>query len=487
MNENNEEQEETKSQINYYKMIFQKHNKYPVGLHSRNLRTKIKDNQKILTISKENNKDFFNPISDNNTLKIKKLYSKFQKIKSAKKNINSSYNCLTPKNLIINKKYENSFSRPLSQNITFMCLSKNKSTPFFRNTPKTRPISQTKNFTLFFDNFSNNSKMAKYTKKKKFKILKQKPILINKKNNRSSSALIFKKKDEDFFNNSKIKDLIKKEKEIEKKKKRLKGRLLTSLSKHLVMNKEMYNKYNHLFKNEEDSENKKLNIENEKKINSKKMFYLINNFPNFFSEIKPSFRYEDCSYTPLEFLIKYFTKEELILIKSSPDYFGLKKLPFKNSDFEFYPTLLSRIENEENGKDLDNSKRIEKFVDNKYNKINIKNEMNKIKKVFNQRKQNIVKKKLLKGKDFVSHYEREVEPDEGTVEYFERKYIKYMNNKEKRMEKKISNIQYKKNQFEYLKNQRTKKLDEDKSIQRITGPVINIIRKNYIRTNNIVI
>ena len=224
-----------------------------------------------------------------------------------------------------------------------------------------------------------------------------------------------------------------------------------------------------------------------KKINSKKMFYLINNFPNFFSEIKPSFRYEDCSYTPLEFLIKYFTKEELILIKSSPDYFGLKKLPFKNSDFEFYPTLLSRIENEENGKDLDNSKRIEKFVDNKYNKINIKNEINKIKKVFNQRKQNIVKKKLLKGKDFVSHYEREVEPDEGTVEYFERKYIKYMNNKEKRMEKKISNIQYKKNQFEYLKNQRTKKLDEDKSIQRITGPVINIIRKNYIRTNNIVI
>ena len=85
----------------------------------------------------------------------------------------------------------------------------------------------------------------------------------------------------------------------------------------------------------------------------------------------------------------------------------------------------------------------------------------------------------------MSHYERDIEPDEGTVQYFERKYIKYLSNKEKRMEKKINNIKFKKSQFEFLKNERTQKLEEEKNVQRITGPIINIIKKNYIRANNI--
>ena len=57
-------------------------------------------------------------------------------------------------------------------------------------------------------------------------------------------------------------------------------------------------------------------------------------------------------------------------------------------------------------------------------------------------------------------------------------------NKEKKMEKKINNLKYKKSRFEYLKNLRTQKLQEEKNIQRITSPVINIIKRNYLRSNS---
>ena len=52
------------------------------------------------------------------------------------------------------------------------------------------------------------------------------------------------------------------------------------------------------------------------------------------------------------------------------------------------------------------------------------------------------------------------------------------------MEKKINNLKYKKSRFEYLKNLRTQKLQEEKNIQRITSPVINIIKRNYLRSNS---
>jgi hypothetical protein len=84
----------------------------------------------------------------------------------------------------------------------------------------------------------------------------------------------------------------------------------------------------------------------------------------------------------------------------------------------------------------------------------------------------------------VSHYERDIDPDEGTVAYFDRKYLKYLTNKEKKMEKKINNLKYKKSRFEYLKNLRTQKIQEEKNIQRITSPIINIIKRNYLRSNS---
>ena len=472
-------------QINYYKIIFHKHEKFPIGYYSRNLINKIKDRESPFLNYKEKNEDYFNPISDDHKHKIQKLYTKFQTIKSATRNEHS-----------FNKKKNNNFSRPLSQ-YTTIGLSKNNSCPFFRNTPRTRPMSQlNKNSKICIDNFSSNnySKITKYTNNIKNNLIEQNPKLsenknkVKKKINRSSSAFFFKPKKNILNNTTNIamKNLLEQEEELKKKKKILKARLLTVLARHLVINKDIYNYYNYLFKDEKVPEENNINkaIKKKQKINEK-IFHFIKHHPDIFSKSKPPFRYEDYFFSPLELLTKYFTKEDLILLISSPEYYGLNKLPFRNSDFEFNPTLLSKLEYEEN------SGNYNKFI-NKENKIIIKKnntfdlnkELNKIKNIFKEKKINKVKRKPIKGKDFVSHYERDIEPDEGTVQYFERKYIKYLNNKEKRMEKKINNIRYKKSQFEFLKNQRTLKLEEEKNVKRITGPIINIIKKNYIKANN---
>ena len=471
---------------NFYKIIFHKNGKYPIGYYSRNLKIKIKDREKQsqTPINKIRNELIF-PISDDSSLKIKNMYAKFQKAKSAKKNnVNLSYNYLSPKNILFNKKFSK-ISRPLSQYSTIIEMSKNNSDLFYKNIKKERPFSQFNKYsTLNFDNIysGNDSKIC--TNKDIFNKIKPKSGLRNRII-RNSSALLLRNKKSNLFNNSSIKDLLKHENDMKKKKKELKGRLLTALSKHLVINKDTYNKFNYLFKNEDSYEDKILkDEENDKKNNKMKMFNSNNHPSSLFSELKPSFRYEDYYHSPLEFVIKYFTKEEIKLLKSSPEYFGINRLPFKNSDFEYYPTLLSKLEHEKNGEDSDKSKKIEKFVNEESNKIDIKNELNRIRKIFKEKKKSKSKRKLIIGKDFISHYEREIEADEGTVNYFERKYIKYLSNKEKRMEKKITNIKFKKSRFEFLKNKRTQKIEEDKNIQRITGPVINAIKKNYLRSNS---
>jgi hypothetical protein len=468
-------------EINFYKIIFHKHNKIPIGHFSRNLISKIKDKEGEIINYKEKNEDYFNPISDGHTIKIQKIYEKFQTIKSARKFNHSS----------INKKGNNLF-RPLSQCTTKLGLSKNNSTPYIKYTPKTRPMSQlNKNSTIQLDNFSSNnySKIKKYTNNIKMKNFQKISKTPQKKNKivRSSSALLFKQKNNllNDISNSPMKNLLEQEEEMKKKKKILKARLLTALSRHIVINKDTYIYYNYLFKDELTPEEQKLKELFQKKIIPKKIFYFIKHHPEIFSKFKPPFRYEDYYYSPLEFLKKYFTKEDLIILISSPEYFGLDHIPFKNSDFAFNPTLLSKLEYEENFGNYNKLINKEyKFNPNKITKYDLNKELNKIKKIFKERKIKKVKRKSIKGKDFVSHYERDIEPDEGTVQYFERKYIKYMNNKQKRMEKKINMMKYKKSQFEFLKNERTQILEEEKNIQRITGPIINVIKKNYLKSNN---
>ena len=279
MKEYNNEEEQ---QINFYKIIFHKHDRYPVGYYSRNLISKKKDRESPISNHKEKNEDYFNPISDDHTHKIQKLYSKFQTTKSATKYERSFH-----------KKKEYSFSRPLSQHTT-IGLSKNNSCPYFRSSPLSRPMSQiNKNSTIYIDNFPSNnySKITKYTNNKKNYLIEQKPKLLkNKKQfknkiNRSSSAVLLRQKSDIFNNSSNIamKNLLIQEEEMKKRKKILRARLLTVLSRHLVINKDIYNYYNYLFKDELDPDEKKLNESINKKINPKKIFHFIKHHPDIFS------------------------------------------------------------------------------------------------------------------------------------------------------------------------------------------------------------
>ena len=198
-----------------------------------------------------------------------------------------------------------------------------------------------------------------------------------------------------------------------------------------------------------------------------------------FSKIKPMYRYQDIYYSPLEFMNKNFTQSEILLFKTSPQYFGLNKFPFVNSNFEFSPTLLSKLNFEDNT----TTKNYDKKSINK--KLDIEKQlekrMQKLKEMFREKVKKLSKRKPIKGIDFISHYEREYEEDEGTVQYFERKYLKYLKNKNKRMEEKIDYVKYKKEQFEKMLKERKEKLEEAKNVQKITSPIINNIKKIYLK------
>ena len=477
--------EEKIPHLNFYKILFSKHDTLPVGHFSRNLATKIKDTTNNLLTLKEKNMEHFNPISENNIFKIQRIYSKFKRNKSANKFYNSSSRKIMNKLL----------SRPLSQYSTIIDLSKNTYNINIKKNSPFRAYSNNKGeATGIVDNFwSNNISKIERNKIKNIKKDKLKKDIkninslyikksINKKiqERRSSSAQFFFQKKE-LINQPNIKNLIKHEEEMKQKKKLLKGRLLTALSRHLVINNQTFKLYDIIYKNEENKEkNEDENIKN--KIHDNQYFHFTNRNSYCFSNIRPPFRYEDFYYSPMELIKKYFTKEEIIILKSSPGYFGLNKFPFKNSDFEFNPTLLSKFSVEDNKETIDDE-HIIKHQKQKA-KFDLDKEMKKIKNIFKEKK--IVKKKRepIKGKDFVSHYERDIDPDEGTVAYFDRKYLKYLTNKEKKMEKKINNLKYKKSRFEYLKNLRTQKIQEEKNIQRITSPIINIIKRNYLRSNS---
>ena len=475
--------------INFYKILFNKHDTIPVGRFSRNLNTKIKNKQNEISTYKEKNMEYFNPISEDNMYKILKLYSHFHRNKSANKFLD--------KNKF--KQMDKILSRPLSQYSTIIDLSKNiynensqKNFPF-------RPISQDeRNSNLIFDKFLNNisptpkekqkiQNMKQFNKKRedniskfyiKKNILKKKQLL-----QRNVSAKYFYPK-KDLTIQPNVKTLLQQEKELKRKKKMLKGRLLSAISKHIIINNETFKHYDLIYKNEKEEKKNENDIsENISKKNIyDKNFHYSNHNSYCFSNIRPPFRYEDTYFSPMELLQKFFTREEIIILKSSPAYFGLNKFPFK-TDVKFNPTLLSKFDVEDNKYNFNESLPVNK-PKKKRIIFDLKKEMQKIKKVFKEKKIKKRKREPIKGKDFVSHYERDIEPDEGTVAYFDRKYLKYLSNKEKKMEKKINNLKFKKNRFEYLKNLRTQKIQEEKNIQRIATPYINIIKRNYLRSNN---
>ena len=188
--------EEKIPHLNFYKILFSKHDTLPVGHFSRNLATKIKDTTNNLLTLKEKNMEHFNPISENNIFKIQRIYSKFKRNKSANKFYNSSSRKIMNKLL----------SRPLSQYSTIIDLSKNTYNINIKKNSPFRAYSNNKGeATGIVDNFwSNNISKIERNKIKNIKKDKLKKDIkninnlyikknINKKirERRSSSAQFF--------------------------------------------------------------------------------------------------------------------------------------------------------------------------------------------------------------------------------------------------------------------------------------------------------
>ena len=134
--------EQNLKNLNYYKIIFHKQGTLPIGHFSRNLVYKIKDHSNYVPTSKEKGSEYFNPISESNVFKIQKLYSKFQRNKSANRYHNKNYSA----------KYKNQIlSRPLSQYSTLIDLPEYKNhINLKKNIVKNnRPFSQMKGESTF--------------------------------------------------------------------------------------------------------------------------------------------------------------------------------------------------------------------------------------------------------------------------------------------------------------------------------------------------
>ena len=218
---------------NYYKILFHKHDTLPVGHFSRNLINKIIEQSNDIYSLKEKNSEYFNPISDINAFKIQKIYSKFQRQKSANKYSSSNSN----------RKINKYLSRPLSQYSTLIDVSKNKNSYLINlkknNHSKILPISDIRSYSAFLVgdklnifNANNLSKIEKenFTKNKNINedniYIKQN---ITKKNleKRCSSAKLINQ-NIDVSKQLQIKNILKNEEQMKLKKKITQRKIINS-------------------------------------------------------------------------------------------------------------------------------------------------------------------------------------------------------------------------------------------------------------------
>ena len=312
-------------------------------------------------------------------------------------------------------------------------------------------------------------------------------------------------------------------KKLKSKLKELKERLNNNIKKHFIIDKSKFMRYNLLFKvgmktkfktyikkidkaYEDYSMNNnniyKKNYELDKNNNSP---FKINNYYNCFSVFKSTFRYQDGFLTPEEFLNKYFNKQEISLMKSSPKYFGLNKAPFKFVEQIYNPTLLERIQIEDGEKNIEGCKEKENKIQQEKSKENFcrkqnysideKNLGENKRKIYikllklNKNKKNIFeninhknKKKQIKFEPFVSHYERDIDPDEGTVIFFEKRFDRYLSNKMKELKSKLKNNRDNIKQYE-IRQKHVLQYQENKDNAK---KFLNIIKNNYINVNKMI-
>ena len=93
-----------------------------------------------------------------------------------------------------------------------------------------------------------------------------------------------------------------------------------------------------------------------------------------------------------------------------------------------------------------------------------------------------IKKKQIKFEPFVSHYERDIDPDEGTVIFFEKRFDRYLSNKMKELKSKLKNNRDNIKQYE-IRQKHVLQYQENKDNAK---KFLNIIKNNYINANKMI-
>ena len=334
-------------------------------------------------------------------------------------------------------------------------------------------------------------------------------------NSVSSSMITQRKKDDESILgiNKLYASLIEEEKRTTAKKKRIKGKLIKMLKSKIVLNKEMFKNYDNIFHPENDKEKIKIRLAllkkqkaKEKKIksSSERNHLIVKSTPDFFSSVKVSFRYEDLYLSPEEILGNYFSKEEIDIMKLSPKYFNLNRPPFKGSQLKLSKSLSDIINKEENQK-MDHIIPVRPF---NYKYLYKKNTFHKEKQkkrnsidILTNKKNSVIAShfisKSAKNKSLVLSSSRSIRNSirKKTMDsdfdlnpndpfYSSYKYEKIFDEIEKRKEytlmKRQDNLNYKKEKFEFLKNQHIKSQKQHIEDMYQAREVIKQIEKNYI-------
>ena len=145
-------------------------------------------------------------------------------------------------------------------------------------------------------------------------------------------------------------------------KEKIRAKLLKLLSNSIILNEEELKEYKEQFKI-------KKQIKKRNKITLKDMHFSLPS--NTFSNPNFIYRYEDIYETPMEFIKKNFSKEEMKIMIHDPIYFHLNKPPLNNANLKLHFSLTSKIDFEDEIKDK-----------------------NKVLEIFNISKCNLGKKKI---------------------------------------------------------------------------------------------
>lgn len=170
-----------------------------------------------------------------------------------------------------------------------------------------------------------------------------------------------------FLNkNAKYESLTKREKRLSDKKQKIKGKMIKLMQNSLIIDQEIANRMKLDYNYEKSIESSKIKMKNQKRT-----VFIVNTkgSSNEFTQMNPQYRFEDCYFTPNEFIQKNFDKEEIKTITCDPKYFLLDKPPFKGNEMNIQLTLIDKINQEDECK-------INETISQKYIKLNTINDDN---------------------------------------------------------------------------------------------------------------